>query len=196
SGVAWDIDFRNENEAWASLGGEQKLIFSLDAGVTWTPVSTPDSSMIFKLIFPDSLHGFGVGTNGTIIKYKPDISDVQNEEEFSPDGFMLFQNYPNPFNPTTNIGFRISNFEFVSLKVYDVLGREVATLVNEELAAGSYEINFSDTDGSASGGDAYNLPSGVYFYQLKIVDPSTGLPAGRQGSRQSFTSTKKMILLR
>jgi hypothetical protein len=152
--------------------------------------------MIFKLIFPDSLHGFGVGTNGTIIKYKPDISDVQNEEEFSPDGFMLFQNYPNPFNPTTNIGFRISNFEFVSLKVYDVLGREVATLVNEELAAGSYEINFSDTDGSASGGDAYNLPSGVYFYQLKIVDPSTGLPAGRQGSRQSFTSTKKMILLR
>jgi hypothetical protein len=162
--------------------------------------------MIFKMIFPDSLHGFGVGTDGTIIKYKPDISDVQDEEEFSPDGIMLFQNYPNPFNPTTKIEFRISNFpsglrpagtsEFVSLKVYDVLGREVAVLVNEELAAGSYEINFSAKGGSASGGDAYNLPSGVYFYQLKVVDPSTGLPAGRQGSGQSFISTKKMILLR
>jgi len=190
SGVAWDIDFRNENEAWASLGGEQKLIFSLDGGLTWTAVSTPDSAMIFKMIFPDSLHGFGVGTDGTIIKYKPDISNVQNEEEFSPDGFMLFQNYPNPFNPITKIKFTLtpslSLRERVTLIVYDVLGREVATLVNEELAAGSYEISF----------DAEKLSGGVYFYQLKVVDPSTGLPAGRQGSGQSFISAKKMILLR
>ncbi len=54
------------------LGGEQKLIYSLDSGLTWTSISTPDSAVIFKIIFPDSLHGFGVGLDGAIIKYRPD----------------------------------------------------------------------------------------------------------------------------
>ena len=85
--------------------------------------------------------------------------------------FSLSQNYPNPFNPTTNIEFRIADFGFVSLKVYDVLGNEVTVLVNEEKPAGEYEIEF----------DAEGLTSGIYFYQLK---------AG------SFIETKKMILLR
>ena len=109
SGVAWDIDFRTENEAWAPLGGEQKLIYSLDAGLSWTAVSTPDSAMIFKMIFPDSLHGYGVGSDGTIIKYRPKISSVEEAGNFIPEGFFLEQNYPNPFNPITKIEFRISN---------------------------------------------------------------------------------------
>ena len=88
-----------------------------------------------------------------------------------PIEFSLFQNYPNPFNPITNIGFRITNFGFVSLKVYDVLGNEVATLVDEEKPAGIYEVAWN----------AENLSSGVYFYQLK---------AG------NFTATKKLLLLR
>jgi len=127
--------------------------------------------MIFKMIFSDSLHGFGVGINGAIIKYKPNISSVKNEEEFIPERFMLQQNYPNPFNSTTKIKFQISNFKFVSLKVYDILGSEVVTLVNKELAAGNYEINF----------DAGRLSGGVYFYTLSSSD---------------FISSKKMILLR
>ena len=85
--------------------------------------------------------------------------------------FVLSQNYPNPFNPTTNIGFRVANFGLVTLKIYDVLGKEVATLVNEYKSAGEYKVEF----------DASVLPSGVYFYQLK---------AG------SFVETKKMVLLR
>jgi photosystem II stability/assembly factor-like uncharacterized protein len=172
SGVAWDIDFRNEYEAWAPLGGEQKLIFSLDSGLTWSVIPTPDSTTIFNISFPDSLHGFGVGSDGAIIKYKPDSTvNVFVHEKLNPQGFVLEQNYPNPFNPTTKIEFRISNFEFVSLKVYDVLGNEVANLVNEELAEGSYEINF----------DAGRLSSGVYFYTLSVP---------------GFLSSKKMILLR
>jgi len=172
SGVAWDIDFRNENEAWAPLGGEQKLIYSLDAGLNWTAVPTPDSAIIFKMIFTDSLHGFGVGLDGAIIKYKPDSNvNVFVPQKLTPEGFILHQNFPNPFNPNTKIGFRISNFEFVSLKVYDVLGREVASLVDEELAAGSYEIDFV----------AEKLSSGIYFYTLSVSD---------------FISSKKMILLR
>lgn len=99
------------------------------------------------------------------------------EEALQPLSFNLEQNYPNPFNPSTNIRFRIpastaggSDFGFVSLKVFDILGNEVATLVNEEKKPGNYKVEF---DGS-------NLSSGVYFYQL---------------TASSFIQTKKMILL-
>ncbi len=83
--------------------------------------------------------------------------------------YALLQNYPNPFNPTTNFGFRVSSFEFVTLRIFDVLGREVATLVNEVRPAGAYTVRW----------DASSLPSGVYFYQLR---------AG------SFVDTKKLLL--
>ena len=69
----------------------------------------------------------------------------------------MSQNYPNPFNPSTIIKYQIPNSGYVSIKIYDVLGEEVSSLVNKEQAAGSYEINFN----------ASNLTSGVYFYQLK-----------------------------
>ncbi len=71
--------------------------------------------------------------------------------------FQLLQNYPNPFNPTTNIEYRIANAGDVSLKVYDILGREVITLVNKVEQPGSYSVTF----------DARDLPSGVYFYRLE-----------------------------
>jgi beta-glucuronidase len=88
-----------------------------------------------------------------------------------PSAFGLDQNYPNPFNPISEIGLRIAEAGHVSLKVYDLLGREVATLVNEEKAPGSYLVRF----------DANGLASGVYFYRLI---------AGRYGE------TRKMLLLR
>jgi hypothetical protein len=77
--------------------------------------------------------------------------------EIKPDEFLLFQNYPNPFNPETNIKFRISESGFVTLKVFDILGREVITLVNEEKPAGNYEVEFY----------ASSLASGIYFYKLQ-----------------------------
>ena len=91
------------------------------------------------------------------------------------EDFRLEQNYPNPFNPSTKIRFRISDFGFVSLKIFDVLGNEVAKLVSEEKQPGNYEVEFNSSS-------IKHLPSsGIYFYQLK---------AG------SFVETKKMILLR
>ena len=74
-----------------------------------------------------------------------------------PEGYSLSQNYPNPFNPTTNLEFGISDLEFVSLKIFNTLGKEVATLVNEKLNAGTYKYSF----------DASGLTSGIYFYTLK-----------------------------
>lgn len=94
-----------------------------------------------------------------------EIDNVTNLEEefFSPETFYLYQNYPNPFNPITKIKFQIPDFGFVSLKIYDLLGEEIATLVNEELPAGEYEAEFSAKDG-----DGFNLSSGIYFYQLRV----------------------------
>jgi hypothetical protein len=97
------------------------------------------------------------------------VSNV--EDEIQPLTFQLKQNYPNPFNPSTKINYQISQNDFVSLKVYNILGNEVTTLVNENKPAGSYEVNF----------DASLLSSGTYFYKLQ---------AG------SFVETKKMILLK
>jgi len=98
------------------------------------------------------------------------VSDVEGEE-YLPFSFNLAQNYPNPFNPSTKIQYQVSSITQVALKVYDVLGNEVATLVNEEKSAGKYQVDFNGRE----------LSSGVYFYQLK---------AG------SFVETKKMLLLK
>jgi hypothetical protein len=124
------------------------------------------------------------------LKLKYDITvDVEDRQVSQPQGFALYQNYPNPFNPSTKIKFSVPYVTLrqaqgdihVTLKVYDLLGNELTTLVNEEKPAGNYEVEFSAIGGSASGGNAYTLPSGVYFYQLK---------AG------PFFETKKMVLLR
>ncbi len=89
----------------------------------------------------------------------------------TPGAFALYQNYPNPFNPTTSIGFRIAESGLVTLKVYDVLGREVSTLVEEYKSAGEYKIEFN----------ALSLPSGIYFYRIQAGD---------------FIDTKKLILIK
>jgi hypothetical protein len=117
-------------------------------------------------------------TNG---KYSYRLKQIDNDGQFeysnvlkvdisAPQEFVLYQNYPNPFNPSTNIQYKISNRQFVILKVYNILGNEVATLVNMEKPAGTYEFIFNRTD----------LVSGVYFYQLQAGD---------------FVMTRKMVLL-
>ncbi len=99
------------------------------------------------------------------------LTGVEKYENIIPEFFALYQNYPNPFNPTTNIQFAIPHSGFVTLKVYDILSREVKTLVNEERTAGTYSVSF----------DAQNLSSGIYFYQLKF---------------DGLVQSKKMTLLR
>ncbi len=122
-----------------------------------------------------------IDLNGSF-EYFPNAFGI--EVEIAPSVFSLSQNYPNPFNPTTIIKFTISDLRFTILKIYDVLGNEVATLVNEEKVAGIYEVEF----------DATGIPSGIYFYRLTTVDPSSSLPTVTQGSGQGFTATKKMII--
>jgi hypothetical protein len=125
-------------------------------------------------------------TGGVDIEYRPNtafiidpaiISNTGNKNYQIPNSFKLFQNYPNPFNPVTKIKFdipvdsRIRGNDRVVLKVYDILGKEIETLVNEKLNPGTYELTFN----------ASQFPSGVYFYRLQAGD---------------YNETKRMILLK
>lgn len=109
------------------------------------------------------------------------INITSVEDPLNPTVYKLFDNYPNPFNPSTKIKYSVPESDFISLKVYDELGNEVATLVNEVKSAGTYEVEFSTISGSASSGNASNLSSGIYFFKLESG---------------SFTQTKKMILMK
>ena len=106
-----------------------------------------------------------------------EYSDIVEVQIGVPEKFQLFQNYPNPFskgsggNPNTTIRYNLANSGFVSLKIYNVLGAEIASLVNKNQNAGSYTVNFNATE----------IPSGVYFYTLKS---------------KSNSITRKMILLK
>ncbi len=105
------------------------------------------------------------------VLYNNFLTSVKNVSAEIPSGIFLEQNYPNPFNPITNLNFGISKAGFVSLKIYDMLGKEVAALVSESLNAGIYEITWL----------AGNAPSGIYFYTLTAADN---------------TVTKRMVLMK
>jgi hypothetical protein len=122
-----------------------------------------------------------------------EYSNILEVSVTAPTIFSLEQNYPNPFNPTTKIKYSIADVianpdeigmkqsQFVTLKIYDVLGDEVATLVNEQKPAGTYEVEFNGT----------GLPSGIYFYQL-LVSASQS----KDGKAGTFIEPKKMVLLK
>jgi len=100
------------------------------------------------------------------IRIEP-VTGVEKEYN-SLDKFELYQNYPNPFNPITNIGFRITEFGFISLKVYDLLGKEIAALINEEKPAGNYSVHF-DGEGLGSGIYFCKIIAGGYYQSKKMI---------------------------
>ena len=113
--------------------------------------------------FIDSNNGWVVGQNGSILHTTNGGTTFIEEEKIKKEvltEFSLSQNYPNPFNPSTKIKYSIPQSSHVIIKVFDVLGNEIESLVNEEKPVGTYEVTWY----------AENLPSGVYFYQLKAGD--------------------------
>jgi hypothetical protein len=155
------------------------VLVSTNNGTSWTLIN---SGLMNTSVFCLAVSGSNLfaGTVGSGVWRRPlseMITDVEGATEL-PKNFILEQNYPNPFNPTTSIEYRVGSTEYVTLKVYDVLGNEVATLVNEIKPAGSYEVEF----------DASNLSSGIYFYQLKVYP----VPGGAG----NFVQTKKMLLIK
>ncbi len=153
-------------------GGNGMIYKSSNGGDTWLDQTVPTARNVNAIFFYDEKHGFAVGDSGLILyTSNGGLTGVGDWEGFPPTNFMLEQNYPNPFNPSTNISFNLPSRSFVSLKVFDVLGKEVASIVSEILSAGNYSRQWN----------AAGMPSGVYFYRLQ---------AG------SYIETKKLVLLR
>ena len=166
------IDFSDRNHGWVSgwAGTDPSINLFLktdNGGNTWTSFQ---SNEIDHLMFLDSEHGWGVGYDGTIMRYDPNMSAPEERNIPHPSSYTLSA-YPNPFNPTTNITYDLPQAGKISLRVFDVLGREVAVLHEGFSEAGNHNLTF---DGS-------QLSSGIYF---------ASLVAGK------FSQIKKLILIK
>jgi photosystem II stability/assembly factor-like uncharacterized protein len=172
SNMIYQLFFADREHGFAlsvDTTGAGKIIKSTDGGNTWLDETTPKSNLR-GIYFLNTNLGYAVGDSGVILKYSIATSAKEPPQNI-PARFSLDQNYPNPFNPSTVISYQLPTNSFVTLEVYDVLAREVNTLVNEHQRAGSHSVTFN-----ASG-----LPSGVYFYRLE---------AG------TYHDTKKLLLLK
>ncbi len=178
------VYFVDKTHGWI-VGDAGTILHTTDGGFTWNhQFSGVATNYLVSVYFTDRENGWVVGEGGTIIHTTDGggpVTNVKDEEIIKPQTFLLYQNYPNPFNPTTKIKYTIPNTHspllggvsggLITLKVYDVLGREISTLVYEIKQPGKYEVEFN----------ASSLSSGVYFYQLKAGE---------------FIQTKKMILIK
>ncbi|MDQ7816153.1 MAG: T9SS type A sorting domain-containing protein [Melioribacteraceae bacterium] len=157
----WPMDFEympgNPSQIWFVT--VEDLYFSQDGGKTWEKQKVSEGELKgVDIVFVDKKHGWLLCTEGRIyhtVNGGGIISNVNNEEKMV---FELGQNFPNPFNPETVINYQLGKRSYVTLKVYDLLGKEIALLVNGEKEPGNYSINFSAKE--------YPLSSGVYLYKL------------------------------
>jgi photosystem II stability/assembly factor-like uncharacterized protein len=152
-GAAYDLDFRNDTEAWAPLGVNQKLIYSLDAGSSWTRIDSPENTSIFDMIFPDSLHGYGVGYNGSFIRYIP--LPVGFSESFMEKAELRI--YPNPTKGKFTVNLISLPGEIkpgiTEVYIYDLHGKLV---FNASIRDNPVEI------------DLAKMPSGTYLIQCYL----------------------------
>jgi hypothetical protein len=144
------ITFTNHINAWANYG--------MNLGSTWD----------YQIL---AIEGWGGSSGNANITVSVGSSGIDESQRIIPEGYTLEQNYPNPFNSTTTISYCVPQSSFITIKVYDPLGKQVAIIVNENKSIGNYNIEF----------DANKLVSGIYFYQLQ---------AG------NFIQTKKFVLIK
>ncbi len=164
------IFFTDSDKGWSCDGS---IFHTSDGGLNWLRQKEPGSALL-SIYFTDPLNGWAVGNNGTIFSTSiGGINSINNFQSNAPLQYSLSQNYPNPFNPSTVIRYSLIENGLVTLKVYDVLGNEIATLVNEHQSQGNYNYQFSTVN--------YQLSSGIYFYKLTAGE---------------FSETKRMILLK
>ncbi len=170
-----DLYFINSETGW--LNTSNIIRKTTNGGVNWNIQNTNSNSIaVNSIFFIDENRGWVVGDNGGIMRTTNGGIGITQISAEIPRYYTLFQNYPNPFNPVTKIRFSIPSFaettrRVVSLKIYDILGKEIAVLVNEILTPGTYEV----------GWNASNFSSGIYFYSL-FTD--------------NYTQTRKMVIVK
>jgi len=153
------------------VAGSNGSIFTVNVGKAAFTNAGDSATYYFAVGYGATESELYAAMDSATAKYPSLLTSVRKNEVVMPDGFSLEQNYPNPFNPSTQIRFNVGASSFVTLKVFDALGREVRTLVNRQMDAGSYVATLS----------AQNLSSGLYYYTIQ---------AG------SYTETKKMMLMK
>ncbi len=174
----YSVHFLNFNTGFTA-GTNGSIFKTTDGGYSWQKLSSGITNQLKRVIFIDESIGWVIGTNGALLKTinggGGQTTDIPLEQPELPSEYYLSQNYPNPFNPSTKISFNLPESGNVSLKIYDIMGKEVAILVDGFKPGGKHEVYF---DASS---DAGGLASGVYFYKL--------ISGG-------FIDTKKMLLIR
>ncbi len=186
TGPMWSVRFTSPDTGYISC--VYRILKTINGGLNWYSLNLPVDTNNFlarNCYFTNANTGYLAGHDanrsyGYILKTTTggELTGIKPVSNEVPAEYMLEQNYPNPFNPVTSIKFKVASVghpdlsgQTVTLKVFDLLGKEVATLVNEKLQPGTYEVTF----------DAGNLPSGVYFYKLET---------------EVFTDTKKMLMIK
>ncbi len=169
-----DVHFINENTGWIAAS-QGKIFKTTDGGIAWGLQTTGLTNSLSGIHFLNANLGISAGAGGAMLRTTNGggaiTTSVNDLNGFTPVMFSLSQNYPNPFNPSTEIEFTVSVREMVTVKVYDALGRAVATLADGQMNSGSYRLTFNGE----------GLAGGVYFYRL-----STG----------KYSEIKKMLLLK
>lgn len=175
-GSFYDIEFIREGNnpptKGYAVGSYMALYRTSDGGNNWYPMVSPTSNSMFEVKFMNSYTGFIIGSNGTLLYTTNGGSTfVYNVSNSVPDKYVLHQNYPNPFNNSTVVQFDIPKFSNVKIKLYNILGKEMETLVNDFYQAGTYKITVWTGD----------YPSGIYFYRFEA---------------EGISETKKMLLVK
>lgn len=169
------VFFINANTGWIATkeDGSQSVsvLYTKNAGATWSRQPVQGQNSLFSIHFFDANNGGMTGDYGAIFHTINGGVAVNNISTTIPDKNYLYKNYPNPFNPSTTIKFDLNKSSYVKLVIVDALGREIETIVNENLNEGTYSVNWN----------AINKTSGIYFYTLKTDD---------------FTETRKMMLMK
>lgn len=173
------IGFANDMLGWIGGLGVGPMYESKDGGESWYPIGLGARINRFRLL--GSTLGYAVGDS--VYKYESGVPvSVAANGELIPASFKLKQNYPNPFNPSTTIHLELTSASLVRLRIYDVLGKELITLINQMKSAGSLEVLW---DGKNREGDG--LPSGMYLYRVEVKP---------EGKNETLVDTKRMLFLR
>ncbi len=177
-GIGRAIAFRTPAEVWIPLSYSQRWAVNIDSGASahWFCVPAPDSTAVYDADFESPTFGWAVGCrgflcSGSLMKYNTGVIGISQNTDIVPDKIQLYQNYPNPFNSSTVIKYYLPQNADVEIKLYDVAGREVKYITQNNISKGYHSIVF----------DAENFASGVYFYKI-----TSGV----------FSEFKKMVLIK
>lgn len=170
-----DVVFTSDSSGWA-VGQYGYIWHTTDQGIHWTQSESGTTSDLYRIFFFNNGEvGYILGADSTLLKYEKTV-DLNEDESVVVSNYKVYQNYPNPFNSSTQIRYDIPENGLISLTIYDLLGKEVKTLIKEEKKSGSYTVNWNGKDNNDG-----VVSTGIYFYQLRTA---------------LFQSTHKLIVLK